>query len=147
MVQKRWLGPAGWYGVAVAMLVAGVVILQIVLPKGPAFQPALSLGAVLLLAAASMPFVAMAWARTDEAAREAHKFAWFWGGSFATLAVFLVLTAAAFFEIRHLIDLGQWGPGRHPGPLYWMTIGAAVMSLGQGVGYVLVWAGWWIRRR
>ena len=54
------------------------------------------------------------WGRIDEAAREAHKWAWFWGGNIA-----LVPVMVGFVTLLQRTDLGAplW-PGVRPEPEY-----------------------------
>lgn len=79
------------------------------------------------------------WRLIDEAAREAHKFAWFWGGSTALGLALPVL----FF-----IDAATWEAllGAHD-TRYWVMAGVQAVVLIQLAGYILVWVGWWLARR
>ncbi len=82
------------------------------------------------------------WRRLDEAAREAHKWAWYWGGStgmLVGLVLMLVLTTRPA-DIVLPASLGQT-----PADL----VGAGmIITLGfQLVGYGLAWAWWWLGRR
>lgn len=79
------------------------------------------------------------WRNIDEAAREAHKFAWFWGGTGGMLAI---LPVATLVSTERLVSvLGQRGPAE------WVIFGFASLLLAQLAGYGLVWAGWWLRQR
>lgn len=79
------------------------------------------------------------WRNIDEAAREAHKFAWFWGGSCATL---LVLPLAFLVgDIRLVAWMGQRSPSE------WVLFGVMSLTIAQLAGYGLAWAGWWLRQR
>jgi hypothetical protein len=80
------------------------------------------------------------WRNVDEAAREAHKFAWFWGGSGGLL---LALPILALLDTPTLEALG--GGGRDPAQ--WVCLGVFGLMLLQMAGYGLVWAGWWLSRR
>lgn len=86
------------------------------------------------------------WMRSiDEAAQEAHKSAWFWGGSigaavggFAVILSFLppsvvVLPAFSFFD--------------RTDPVGYMASGAYAMLLLMMAGYGVAWAWWWWKRR
>jgi hypothetical protein len=88
----------------------------------------------------------VAWMRSiDEAAREAHKAAWFWGGCggmmvgviFATLSV---LPQARTWTLPSLFQ-GRTDPGAYA------ATGAFAMLLIMILGYTIVWAWWWWRRR
>ncbi|CAN5284340.1 hypothetical protein BH10PSE2_BH10PSE2_21100 [soil metagenome] len=89
--------------------------------------------------------VSAKWMRLiDEAAREAHKAAWFWGGSagMAVGGVGVILTAlpqSAFLAIPALM-------GRTD-PVIYLAAGASAMLLLMLVGYGIVWAWWWLVRR
>lgn len=79
------------------------------------------------------------WRNLDEAAREAHKFAWFWG---ATSGMLAMLPIAALVSPERLVAvLGQRGPAE------WVAVGFVSLLIAQLVGYGLVWAGWWLRQR
>ena len=99
----------------------------------------------MLLAAAGVVGIVMTffyWPRLDEAAREAHKFAWLWGGS---AALFLMVLALPF-----LLATGATVP-----PLFFERDDAAGVAanailatfMAQVVGYGIAWALWWLKRR
>ncbi|PZT98644.1 MAG: hypothetical protein DI624_07520 [Brevundimonas sp.] len=84
------------------------------------------------------------WMRViDEAAREAHKAAWYWGGTagMCVSGVALILSSA-----------GPWRDviARHVGsgaaPIDYLSAGAALMIAPMLIGYVVVWAWWWLAR-
>ncbi|ADG11332.1 hypothetical protein B7G68_14775 [Caulobacter segnis] len=79
------------------------------------------------------------WRNIDEAAREAHKFAWLWGGSVAML----VVLALAFLvgDARLVAWMGERSPSG------WVMFGVLSLTTAQMIGYGLVWAGWWLRQR
>lgn len=83
------------------------------------------------------------WSRLDEAAREAHKWAWWWGGS-AGMALGGVVLLSVVSVMRD---------GRVPAPLAAMApddllyVGALGMILCQVLGYTVAWIAWWLRRR
>ncbi|MBD3834447.1 hypothetical protein [Brevundimonas bullata] len=81
------------------------------------------------------------WRSLDEAAREAHKWAWWWGGNLG----FIVGGAAVVIAALNGVDLL---PARVP------HTDAALIALGviaafaaQAVGYTLAWCFWWAARR
>jgi hypothetical protein len=96
-------------------------------------------GIVAGLLALVLPLTAIYWRMIDEAAREAHKFAWFWGGQ-GGICVVLVwgMFGGAESLTAQFSDLKAAG---------WVVIGMAVLMIGQVIGYGLVWAGWWLRQR
>lgn len=83
------------------------------------------------------------WRRLDEAAREAHKFAWYWGGSFGmglAVALAVTLTKGDFDP-----QLAQMSEAAGPGNFVGLGMMAA-MGI-QAVCYLMVWSGWWISKR
>lgn len=82
------------------------------------------------------------WRGIDEAAREAHKWAWWWGGT-SGMAVGAVL----------LLTLMMRAPD-FPVPAGFGSRSADVFMSGmmsillfQVAGYALAWAGWWLKHR
>ncbi|MDP1913573.1 hypothetical protein [Brevundimonas sp.] len=86
-----------------------------------------------------------AWMRSiDEAAREAHKAAWYWGGS-GGMAVGGVLVCLASLPQAGAIHIPSWLDGRTD-PAAYAATGAFGMMLLMLIGYTVVWAWWWITR-
>ncbi len=82
------------------------------------------------------------WARLDEAAREAHKWAWWWGGSVGmALGGVLLLTVATHGDSA---AVSAW-IGDTPADAF--GAGMVAILLFQLVGYTVAWALWWLRRR
>jgi hypothetical protein len=83
------------------------------------------------------------WRLLDEVAREAHKTAWFWGGSLG-----LMIGMVGFLFAIHidpgLIRRGLWGGTSPEG---YVALGILGVTATQLVGYTLYWAAWWLRRR
>jgi hypothetical protein len=82
------------------------------------------------------------WNRVDEAAREAHKWAWWWGGTAGTAigGVFLVVAVAA--------SRGGTSSVLSSTPAADLILGGAFgIMLCQVVGYGIAWAAWWLQRR
>ena len=90
--------------------------------------------------------VALVWMRfIDEAAREAHKFAWYWGGlsGLATGGVFVILATlpqAASFDAQAMF-------GVRDDPAAYMALGATLLAAVMTAGYLVAWAAWWLKRR
>ncbi len=94
-----------------------------------------------LLVAAAVTFVW--WRNIDEAAREAHKWSWYWGGSAGlcgVLVLFLLINLTGGQFGRKAI--AAWGlAGRE------LELGMAVGAVLPVAGYALAWGIWWARRR
>ena len=80
------------------------------------------------------------WSRIDEAAREAHKWAWFWGGNIA-----IVPAVLGFVLLVERPDLGTpLLPGFEPTPAHYVATGGLLVLLLLMAGYVIAWVGWWL---
>lgn len=77
--------------------------------------------------------------RLDEAAREAHKFAWYWGGSAGLLFTGIGL---GMLTADPSLALGLRPPETTPAE--WIVLGGVVTVGLQVVGYVVTWIGWWL---
>ncbi|KQS57449.1 hypothetical protein ASG17_01630 [Brevundimonas sp. Leaf363] len=88
----------------------------------------------------------VAWMRSiDEAAREAHKAAWFWGGSGGMMVggvgvILATLPQSADWTLP-LVWFGR------DDPVAWMAAGCFGSLLIMIAGYTVVWAWWWLARR
>ncbi len=82
------------------------------------------------------------WRGIDEAAREAHNWAWWWGGS-GGMAVggVVLLTLMA----RNEAQLLPSSFGSNPTDIF--VSGMMALGLFQLAGYALAWAGWWLKHR
>jgi hypothetical protein len=94
--------------------------------------------AMLVVAAASVLW----WNTLDEAAREAHKWAWWWGstGGLAVGGVAVITLSARGVSGSILAVLG-------PDPVDILLAGGLACAGFQIIGYALAWAGWWLARR
>ena len=100
-------------------------------------------GAALIAAAVAVAMAAGLWASLrwwkglDEAAQEAHKWAWWWGATvglcFAGVILLTLLYGAG--------DLGQ--VELKDG----IMLGAVIVTGCQMAGYGVAWAVWWLKRR
>ncbi len=81
----------------------------------------------------------------DEAAREAHKAAWFWGGT-GGMSLGMVLVILSSLPQAERLPLSTWLDGRTD-PAAFMATGALAMLLLMTLGYTIVWAWWWWKRR
>jgi len=101
------------------------------------------IASLLMVGSLAVSFV---WMRAiDEAAREAHKAAWFWGGcsGMALGGVLMILSSLPLAErwsFPSILD-GRTDPAAYA------ATGAFGMLLLMIIGYTIVWAGWWLARR
>ncbi len=96
-------------------------------------------------------FSILHWIRMDEAAKEAQKFALFWGAVAGTGVVFISLLAfPSFVELAG--DRIETILADHPqSPMrpstYGFVVGVVYLGLAQIVGFLVCWTGWWIAKR
>ncbi len=136
--------------VAFALLIVATLLLGALAGAGSALlgdQPgAIGLGvtAALIAFAMALGFFACVWwwRQIDEAAKEAHKWAWWWGGS-AGMAVgsVVLLTLMMRAETQPL----PAGFGSAPAEIF--VSGMMSILLFQMAGYLVAWAGWWLKHR
>lgn len=101
--------------------------------------------AAAVLAMIAAIWIGGAWMTSiDEAAQEAHKWSWYWGGSVG-MAVGGVLIILATTPMAH----GWTVPViiEPASPAAYAASGAMGMLLLMIVGYGLAWGLWWLRRR
>ena len=100
---------------------------------------------VVVLAAGLAVFLALHtlywWRALDEAAREAHKWAWWWGGNLG----FIVGGAAVVIAALAGVNLLPAAVPHNDALSLFLFVSAAVAA--QAVGYGVAWCGWWITRR
>ena len=82
------------------------------------------------------------WRGIDEAAREAHKWAWWWGGS-GGMAVGSVLLLTLMLRAEEQSLPAKLGST--PADIF--VSGMMCILLFQLAGYSLAWAGWWLKHR
>ena len=97
---------------------------------------------VAALLAVAGGITVLVWRRLDEAAREAHKWAWYWGGSFGMAAGFALVVLLG----RTAPTLGGLLPADAPA-MAMMAMGAMILMLSQLLGLFVAWAFWWWRAR
>lgn len=139
--KRRRLGYLTMLGVSVLVgLVVGGLSALIDAFGGAAADPLRI--ALLALSIMAVVWVCIAWWRdADEAVREAHKWAWYWGGS-TGMACVILLFALSTWEV---IDVTLPPLGSGPGDL--IMTGVALTVGAQGIGYLVAWAAWWLRHR
>lgn len=109
---------------------------------GPSFW-IFALAAVAACVGAIM--LSVAWMRLiDEAAREAHKSAWFWGGNCGMAVVVVGVIFASVPQAGALPVPNFLG---RDDPLAYMASGAMATILIMVLGYTIAWAWWWLSRR
>ena len=112
-------------------------------------SPGVPLWLFLIFSAVVMGFsiwIGGLWMRSiDEAAQEAHKWAWYWGGS-CGMAVGGVIALMAVPQRAASLDLPSLLPDRTD-PAAYLVTGAALMVLMMIAGYGVAWAVWWLKRR
>ena len=99
---------------------------------------AVGLGGLGILGVLSIVY----WRRLDEAAREAHKWAWFWGGG-AGLFVALALLPLLLADGAAAVVLDEFA-GASNGPV---VTGVLIVFCFQCVGYAIAWICWWLNNR
>jgi hypothetical protein len=138
-------GPARFLLAAAAIAVVGFVSgIGVGLLSGETGPGAIAAtaGLVAVTMAAALLGGLWWWSRLDEAAREAHKWAWWWGGT-AGMAFGAVLlgTLMAHGQVAVISDWAGEGP-----VVLFGAGGAAILTF-QLAGYTIAWAVWWLRRR
>lgn len=106
----------------------------------------LFMGVVALLLMVGAFWIGVLWMRSiDEAAREAHKWAWYWGGTagMAVGGVFMLLSAVPR-ETPLQVPLIMGGT---PDPAGYAATGAFGLMMLMTLGYSIAWAIWWWRHR
>lgn len=101
----------------------------------------------LIPAAIGLVFACLWVASVDEAARQAHYIAWYWGGSAGLCVSILCLVATtlqpAFLE--PLVRIASYSP--ETGVWISFTSGLLIGLVPASLGYVIWWAMVWLRRR
>lgn len=141
--RSRPRRPLSWGAVLGWSVLGGMVVgaLAALLDEfgGPAAAP-LRIALVVVSLVAVFAVTVVWWRGADEAVREAHKWAWFWGGS-----------AGMTVGMAGLLMLGYGGVSipieRIGDPDELVIAGAFGMLLIMLVGYLIAWAAWWLRHR
>ncbi|HYF22348.1 MAG TPA: hypothetical protein VD929_03015 [Caulobacteraceae bacterium] len=139
-IPRRRLSPAALLGLAVGVAAVGGAVGALTDDADGLLRGA---GSVMALASAAgaIWLTLLHWRRLDEAAREAHKAAWYWGGS-AGLAVAGVVTGV--FLARPETPM-PWRLGDGDAGL--VATGLLLCAAAQMIGYLVAWAWWWLVRR
>jgi len=132
-LAQRLVVGAGLFGASVG---AGGALLA---KTGLSLPPGLVFAASLVAMVVFFWVCVVYWRNIDEAAREAHKFAWFWGG---TGGLIVLMPVGALVTNERLVAMFH-----ERSPSEWVILGFLTLLTAQLVGYGLVWAGWWLRQR
>lgn len=90
-----------------------------------------------------LPLMWVWWHKVDEAVREAHKWAWFWGGSVGMMLGVFLATANVFMDGQLVVPLlASSGFGAYP-----FEAGLIAMTMLAAYGYMTAWAFWWWKHR
>lgn len=117
---------------------------RLILNAGAAANVAVGLFSVAVIGVGV--WIGIVWMKSiDEAAQEAHKWAWYWGGSLgmaAGLAGMMVLTIPR----KVPLELPSMFSDRTD-PAAYMATGAMGILVIMLIGYMLAWGWWWLQRR
>lgn len=133
-----------------AFLIIGLVpITLLLLLGGPLPKPLIFvLTPVAMIWAAAMTM--LHWKRLDEAARAAHRWAWYWGGSIglagAMIAAALMLVlpelASSAAALTHFIASPKYTTEQLA-----LFSGVVLCGLAQAAGFLGAWIYWWAAKR
>jgi hypothetical protein len=146
MPRLRPLSPKSllWTFVAATFVFAGVVgAWSTAVPEGedqPLGLTLFVLAGVLVLVPGAIYSTLKHWRGLDEAAREAHKWAWYWGGSLGILpGLVIALTRTTGVEMARALGFTE--------PHDLIEFGALAVLISMLIGYLIAWGFWWLRRR
>lgn len=135
-------------GLVVLTFIGGAVIGYLEASGAPINVGAASfwvLVAVAVVVMAGAMVIGTIWMRSiDEAAQEAHKSAWYWGGSAGMAVGGVLLVIAAVQPATASLDLPTV-LGRSD-PVAYAAAGAFGILTLMLIGYGVVWAWWWLSR-
>ena len=139
------IGVSGFIVFALGALVLGLVggVGSVFLFDLPGMTGLVLTVAVLsLVMAATLWLGIWWWRRVDEAVREAHKWAWFWGGSCGMIvgAIGLLTLSIRGTDIALPASLGE-------APSELLVAGMMAILIFQVTGYAIAWGWWWWARR
>ena len=137
------LPPWALLPIAIAPLIA-VLLLGGALPK-EAMMPLAGLAVVWAAIATTLH-----WKRLDEAAKAAHRWAWYWGSSLG-LMLAMVFAASAYMWPSLLDFASPWAaamtrPGKSPEAV-WLMFGVMGIGLAQAAGFIGAFVYWWTLKR
>lgn len=144
MTQRK---PASTRTLALITLASGVVFFGGIawistIPEGrdlPIWLALITPAAALVFGGYAIAFTLAYWRRLDEAAREAHKWAWYWGGSLGIAPGFF------FATFDGAIGRAAWFGFNEPREL--IEFGTLSIMLSMIACYLVAWGVWWFRKR
>jgi hypothetical protein len=124
--------------IALGLAIAAAAAIERLLPQ---VSPIIGAAMAAVLLGATFWASALWWRRLDEAARDAHKTAWFWGSNaglvVAGVAAVTLFARGGSAALPHLDGA----------PASYVLAGLMLCIVPQLVGYAVVWAGWWLAKR
>lgn len=106
--------------------------------------PILGVAAIAVAFVGAVAICLMWWRGLDEAAREAHKWAWWWGGTAGTAVSALIMLGLLALSGA---DGALVGPFAAMSPVAVMQTAVLGVLGFQVVGYGVAWGVWWLARR
>ena len=91
----------------------------------------------------SIPFMVQWWRQVDEAAREAHKSGWLWGGSLTLIPILFLSAADTYYNGAIISKLLAAYDLRNLG----FSTGVLMTIMLMSCGYLGAWVHWWLKRR
>lgn len=143
---RRMSGPTLTVLVSLAAVLEGAAFGAFVALKGDRTLPlpiALTLAATTVILIYAMCL--LWWRGLDEAAREAHKWAWYWGGTNGLVVLMAALVVLATSDVLGVDRVSALWSGKSASALVSLGLGLALGV--QIAGYAAAWVFWWIRRR
>lgn len=130
-------------GVLAAFAVVAIVMLNWPETGKTQVMSLAGLAAGVLIMGAAMVYSIRWWRGVDEAVRQAHSWAWYWGGSTGLAFVGIFYMASVFTDgevSRRLVEmLGV--AGRE------VELGVGIATVPMLFGYGIAWVIWWLRHR
>ena len=127
--------------VTAGLIIGGILLVGAMAALSGFLKSPLASG--LLLAATVVISLALGllwWSRIDEAAREAHKWAWWWGGSSGMVIGLIPLLVFGTGPVD------DWIP-QSLSPAAGFAGGILTVIACQVLGYLIAWIWWWISKR
>jgi hypothetical protein len=99
----------------------------------------------------SLVFSGFWWAGLDEASREAHKFAWYWGAGVGLILAMLIALPVNFRPVTDLLAgainrFTPVSPKWRPESLTFF-FGVLFAAVVQVIAFAIAWLGWWASRK